>query len=57
MDRASAPETVDSGSNPVQGQTKDYKNWYSQLPCLTLNRKLKSFTKISKLGWRVGRNS
>ena len=30
MDRASAAETVDSGS--IVGQTKDYRNWYSQLP-------------------------
>ena len=35
VDRASATEAVDSGSIPGQ----DYKNWYSQLSCLTFSIK------------------
>ena len=37
IDKASATETVDSGSIPGRVKIKDYKNWYSQLPCLTFN--------------------
>ena len=37
VDRASATEAVASGSDTRSGQTKDYKNWYSQLLCLTLS--------------------
>ena len=31
VDKASATETVDLGFSQ-SGQTKDYKDWYSQLP-------------------------
>ena len=32
MDRASAIETVESGSIPGEVKLKTIKNWYSQLP-------------------------
>ena len=38
MDRALAAETVYLGSIP--GQTKDYKNWWAKLPCLTFSNKI-----------------
>ena len=33
VDKPSTTEAIDSPS----GQTKDYKDWYSQLPCLTFS--------------------
>ena len=38
VNRASAIETVDSGSIPSD-QTKHFKNWDSQLSCLTFSNK------------------
>ena len=38
VDRASATETVDSGSIPNRVEPKTIKSdWYSQLPCLTFS--------------------
>ena len=39
VDRASATEAVDSGSIPGRVKPKNYKNWYSQLSCLTFSIK------------------
>jgi len=35
--RAFASQSVDLGLIPGRGRPKDFKSWYSQLPCLTFN--------------------
>ena len=37
VDRASATKAVDFGSIPGRTKPETYKNWYFQLPCLTLS--------------------
>ena len=37
VDRASASEKLESASIPGRIKTKDYKNWYLQLPCFTFS--------------------
>ena len=39
LDRGSATETVDLSFDSRSGQTKHYKDLYSQLPCLTFSNK------------------
>ena len=53
VDRVSATETVESGSIPGPGITKDYKNWYSQLPCLTFSNKRDSVKPPPCVGGQV----
>ena len=37
VDRSSATETVDLGSILVRVNPNNYKNWYSQLSCMTFS--------------------
>ena len=39
VDSASAIETVVTGLIPGRVKPKTIKNWYSQLPCLTFNKR------------------
>ena len=58
MDRASATDAIPGrpGFDSRSGQTKDYKTWYTQLPCLTVDQQLKGQCEASiACGRQMGR--
>ena len=56
MNKASAVETVDSGSVPDRVKPKKIKNWYSQLQCLALSIEKDSVKTTScEVYWWTGR--